>query len=445
MAITYPKIILTLADDSSLTFEDTGVIKAKLIEQCDLISASLPYNKLTASLYDADGGFSVFGTENTFAERKPIEVYEYVDGVEVYIGRYYLDKPTVANEYQVDIEAFDIVGLLDTTPYDGRFYSSLTPFSVVIAAVLGDLDIEYTIDPVLSDMQIKGWIPPGSRREALQQCCFAVGAAVNTSRSSEIYIFESPLPQTNDWQDFDIGVNDKFQTQPISLEALVTGIELTAHNYEQGTESETILDETLDAGVYKIIFEKPYYDITVTGVGYVPTYLVDHDGNNIVNEDGDYIVVDGEFEFGPNYVVLHVEEPGGAVEITGHPWTDTQRVYTFTESGLSTYAHQNIKSVNGATLVSDDNAETVLARLRDYYRQRYTHDFALVPTVGTKYGAAKYGEFKYGWSAQNVNIGQVLSIDTVHDKKLRCAIEKISLDLSGGFLGSYETNGVEQN
>jgi len=443
MALTYPEIVLTLADESTLTFRDTGVISAEIVEESNPISATLPISDLNCKLFDDNGGFSVFGTENTFAARKPIEVYEYINGTKYYIGKYYLNKPTVIDQKQIEIEAVDAIGLLDTTDFDGRFWSSLTDFSVIVDAILGDLSIEYEIESVLQGQQLKGWIPPGNRRDALQQACFAVGAAVKTSRTDEIVIYESPLPETHDWHHYDIGVNDKFRDQPISLKPLVTSIELVAHNYEQSATEETIFDDTLEAGTYKIIFEKPYYDVSISGVGYVPTYLGTTGGDTLVNEDDEKIVAFGEFEFGPNSVTLNVVEPGGAVLIKGYPWNDIKQAYTFTESGLASDINKNVLNITNATLVSNDNANTVLNRIRDYYRQRYLHEFILVPAAGTKYGVAVYGVDVYGWSSEAVNIGQILSVDTVHGEKIRCAIERITLNLTGGFLGKYETTGVE--
>lgn len=444
MPSTYPILKITMPDSSILTFQDEEIISASIIEQLDSIGATLPVCTFEASVLDAEGSFSLFG-DTAFEDKQLIQVYENIDGTDHFMGNYFLDKWESDEEKLLKLEAVNVLGLLDTVPFDGRFWSSLTALSIVLQNILGGTEIEYEIEGDLAGVQLKGWIPPGDgSREALQQVCFAAGAVVITAKNDKLLFKKAPIAYTREHQDLDISLNDKFMQQPLSMNPIITAIELVSHNFVQGETVETVFDDTLEPGTYKIIFDKPLYDVEVNGAGYLPEVLAAEDGTTILTtEDSAYsFFAGGSYDFGPNYVILYVTE-GGDVTITGHLWVDNQQIYRFDESGLPDYTRKNELKISDATLISNNNAQTVLDRMRDYYRQRYGYTMTLVPKVGTKYGTKKYGTFKYGWSTVNVTVGVIAAITTQYGNKVMATIEKVDLDLAGGFLARLETTGVE--
>lgn len=445
MAITYPKIVLTLSDGANLTFDDMAIIEANILEELQPISATLPISTLNVTIFDADGDFSIYNDDETLSERQIIDVYEVVNGFDHVIGRFYLDEWEIPDEKTLKLSGIDLIGILDTTSFDGRFWSSLTRLDVVLESVLGEANVSYELEGSLADTQVKGWIPPGSLREALQQICFAAGAAATTSRRKNLGVIGVALPAVNNWHEFDIGVNDRFVDSKTSLKPLVTGIELVSHNYQKGEEQVTVFEDFLPAGNHKIVFEEPLYDVDVTGVGYIPVLLGTDDGDILVNADGDQLVAYGEFVYGPNSVHLTVDPPGGDVKVTGFKWIDSQQVFRFAETGISEFAKKNVLSISAATLVSNHNASAVLSRLRDYYRQRYVQTMTILPTVGNKYGEHLYGEAKFSWATSALRVGKMVSIATLTaGVSLRAVFEKASIDLTGGFLMNGDAIGVKK-
>jgi hypothetical protein len=472
MTVTIPRIRIKLSDGSFLEFQNTAVIEANIIEEISPISTELPISVLTAKLYDADNNFSVFSEDELLAERLEIDAYETlgpVEGaIEHFVGKFYLDDWKVPQEHILEIRAIDVIGVLDTTPFDGHFWSSLTDIGDMLTDVFSGVNFLYSVSDVISSKQLQGWIPSGTRREALQQICFAAGAAVSTARQEGIEIIESPIPYIDKWHELDIGVNDKFMVQPIEKKPLITDIELISHNYEESGESEVIFQKILPVGTYKIVFEKPYYDIEVVGPAYVPDYLVTENGDYLVTENGDKIVTGGEYVYGPNSVFLNVFLEA-EITVTGYPWINNQRAYSFTEDGISEYVSKNVLKIDQATLVSDDNAQAVLDRVANYYRQRFKHTMKLLPMAKTRYtseiyggnaiygeavygeafygedviqGDAIYGEAVYGWSTPNVKIGQMASIATPQGTYLRAVFEKARVNLTSGFLVEIDAIGV---
>ncbi|MDY6867232.1 MAG: hypothetical protein SVT56_04915, partial [Chloroflexota bacterium] len=115
MASTYPKVVLTLSDSSTLTWEDTEVIQADVVEEMHPISANLPISVLNLKIYDADNNFSIFDDDETLAERQTIMLYENIGGTEHFLGKYYLDDWNVPDEQTLILRAVDIIGVMDTT------------------------------------------------------------------------------------------------------------------------------------------------------------------------------------------------------------------------------------------------------------------------------------------------------------------------------------------
>ncbi|MDY6867231.1 MAG: hypothetical protein SVT56_04910, partial [Chloroflexota bacterium] len=368
-----------------------------------------------------------------------------IGGTEHFLGKYYLDDWNVPDEQTLILRAVDIIGVMDTTDFDGYFWASLTYLEDVLDIVLAGIDADYDLATTLEDVQLKGYIKKGSVREALHQVCFAAGGAVVTARSEDIRIIEAPLPYSDAWHELDIGVNDKFMTQPTKLKPLVTGIVLISHTYERKEDLETVYEDDLEPGTYKIIFDNPVDVTSISGALYNDYVVIGtEDGAAIGTEDGLMIAAYADYAFGPNSITLTVPEPGGTVTIQGYVYRDNQREHTFSED-LASYAKDNVLKVTDATLVGTQNAASVLARMRDYYRGRYIHDMGLVPMTGTLYGVGVYGEGTYGWSTVGVQIGQMVSIASLQGPYMRAVLEKANLDLTGGFLVKTTAVGVKSS
>jgi hypothetical protein len=202
-------------------------------------------------------------------------------------------------------------------------------------------------------------------------------------------------------------------------------VELYSHDYTAGATSETIFEDTLAVGDYKIVFNEPYYDIEATGVGYDPTYITTEDGDYITTEDTSEdveIVIAGTFEYGSNSIYLHVLSEG-EVSITGYPWIDNKQSHIYEESGLDEYVTKNDKLVDNATMVSSAIVEDVLDMISDYYRQRYKQ-------ISTLFSNA-------------YKTGDCIIIGSFYSKQLLTVVERMEYDLTGGFLTKARLVGTE--
>lgn len=418
--ITNPTIILT-AGATTYTFTGADVISASLVEEVNPVSIELPYNVLEIKVYNTDPALSVFSSDCVLAERLPVECYESVDGVSQYLGKFYLDTFKNANNYTLEFRAFDAIGAMSKTDYDGGFWSAPTPLLTILNQVLLPKSILFDIDSSLEATTIQGWIPPGDYRKALQLICFAAGAIASCARSDRVVFSPAVLP----YQLFDSRVKDtqKLKDQPIELLNVVTSIELVSHSYTAGTELQTIFDEYLAAGQHKIVFNQPYFNIVVDGPGFIPVTFAFEDGVEFAFENGDLLEVSGEYIFdSPNSLRLEMQE-AGQVTITGYPWVDSKRSFLFFETGLTEYANKNALIISEATMVNEVNAQVVLDRIRDYYRQRYKQTFTLLPS--------------------SIKLMDVISSNTLYNKTILGFAQKMEMNLVGGYLQVTDIRGIE--
>jgi hypothetical protein len=413
---------MTIGGGTVFEFAGTKVISATLIEEINPISVEVPINTIEFKILNTDSSFSMFsGTYfQLLSERLPVLVYENVDGVNSFLGKFYLENWENVSASEFAFKAVDIMGVMDATDYDGGFWSVPTTLEAVLTAVLNPINVLFTVDATIKDTLISGWIPPSNYRTALQHICFAAGATASTSRSQTLDI--TPVKLLERSYNIEVTDSEKSVNQAIKLLPLVTNIELVSHDYTQGLVIETIFDKYLDAGSHKIIFEKPYYDIVVNGPGYSPSLLITEDGDFFVAEDDDYFEVGGEYVFGPNALYLEMDV-AGTITVTGYPWLDSKRAYVFNETGVSEFTNKNTKLIAEATMVSTANAQTVLDQVRDYYRQRYTQNITLLPST--------------------IQTDDIIYTGTPNQSHILASVQKMNMNLTGGYLAKTDILGVQ--
>lgn len=316
-------------------FSGRDLVSAKALEEIDPISSELRINTLNFTLYSEDAEFSILNPQGIFSrlqQRQPLKVYEYLDGVKKNMGTYYLDEWENEDEYNINMTGIDLVGVIDGTDFAGDTYNNVTA-GVIINEIMQSADAEYELDSSLASKVLSGIIAPCTHREALQQVAFAVGGIVDCSRSNKIKIYPMPTVISSH-----IGKDRKFQGHKLKLKPLVTGVEVTAHNYVDGEDNSQIF------GVYN-------------------TNLAPGDKENI----------------------LKVEE---------------------------------------ATLVSNSNALEVAQRVYNYYQMRHQDEGEIL--------------------LQNEECGQLVTIDSLHDEKIQGIIEKLDINLTGGFIANTTITGGVQ-
>lgn len=446
-----------------VTFAGEDIKQAKVVEEFSPLSITIPIGTLDLVLYSDDVSFSIINPTGDYASlvnRQPMTVYEEIDGVDHYIGQFFLDDWANKTETLKQFKCIDIVGIMDKYEYYGGIWTN-TPAGDIIADIMAKANVEYDIDPDIAATTLSGWIPICSYREALQQVLFALNAyflvprmqvpvigkfanvvtvtsgprighpnyiagATRTRhvmfRPTQTIVFESgnavtrglrsgvfSTGQTRVWQQRwrvsqwegikpVVDVPDSLQgARKLNLRPQVTGIELTAHDLVESDGELELLNASLDAGDYEVRFNQPMHALAFTG----------SIGCSVV-------------ESGPNYAI--VRATGTATHVlVGKVYLDNKTIFTRSMEGI-TSEKENILKITEASMVTATNGADVCDRVFDYYQQRYVQNvkFYSLP----------------------VEIGGIVNMQTLYRNNLYGVIEKMTSNLTGGNTANAEVVGI---
>lgn len=381
-----------------LHFSGHEIVEAHVLEECDPLSSEISINTLNVSLYNKEGRFSILNPEGYFdvlQHKQKFTVWEDVKqdarstgSVSYCMGTFYLSDWSNSGDTLADFSAVDAIGLLDGAPFDGGIYNT-TAAELAEAILTG---YSYTLDESLAAERVQGYIAAGTRREALQQLAFAIGAVVDCSRGELIRIAPAPS-KASGMITYDRKLQDGSK---VTLNPLITAVAVTAHRYLPGETTEELYRDTLDPGIYRVTFNAPAVvdSLTVTGAELT--------------------------ESGVNLCTLTVAK-AGEVCVTGRKYTDSTVVLRRTAANLPPNAQDNELTVTDATLVGPGRAEAVAVRVLEHYAQRYEQNFSMV--------------------AGDEKLADRLIIQSFGGEMVRGVLTKLEFDLTGGFFADAKVIG----
>lgn len=371
----------------AMTFAGDEVVQAHVLEEADLLSDEIRVNTLNLTLYNEAGQFSILNPKGVFSvlqHKQKFTVWEDVradaraaDKVSHNMGTFYLSEWRNESDTLAEFTATDAVGLLDSAPYQGGVYDTTT--GELAADILAGY--EYDLASALAELPVRGWLPAGTRRTALQQLAFAVGVVVDCSRSDKIKLYPAPeRPSAL------ITYRRKFQGSSVKLRPLITGVTVTAHNYVPGPTGEQLFGDDLPAGEHEIAFSEPVLVEECTG--------------------GELLA------WGNNWARVRVTA-AGQVALTGRKYGDATTLYRLTAADVPPNAEPNVLTIENSTLVGPELAGGVAQRVLDYYTRRYEQTFEML--------------------AGDEVLADMLIVESFGGEKVRGALERMEFDLTGGF------------
>jgi len=377
-------------------FEGDNLMKANVLEEVDLLSSEVSINTLDFTIYSANDEFNIINPKGFYSllqQRQKFQVKETLikKNQEKFLGTYYLDKWSNEKDKTMKIEAIDLIGVIDKTDFIGGMYTNIL-FEDLIEEIMTSANLEsdeYEIEQVLTNIELTGYIPICTHREALQQVLFAVGAVADCSRSEKIKIYTVKDLETEN----EIDKGNIFQgTKKIEQNENVTGVEVVVHQFTPDeTKSEKLYEGTLNVGQTRILFNEPVYSMSCTG-------------GTIAESNCNYAIVECTQE--------------SQVLITGYKYKDNLQSHLVEIPNLIPSQKQNTLKIEKAYFVNKNNAETIGERILNYYQKTYktSFDFLIEDEV----------------LADNV------IIEGDFDQQLKGNITKLEIDLTGGFIASTE-------
>ena len=336
----YNKIVITFLKTSRpyrpafLTAIDYGLQRIYGSDEAYNVNCIMEVNEISSEISSNTLDFSVkTKTEYAFDFQKKQSVRLYFD--ELLMGQFYLEDGTQKSIWDYDVKTQDAIGILDGSQFYGGVYTDKLS-SELLHEILDPEGFSFFLDDAFRNSKITGYIPIGTKRAALQQIAFALGAVVNTAYNQIIQIY--PMQTELSFQ-FD---NAKvYRGATVDHSDIVTGVRLYVHSYSPSDEVEELYNDPLD-GTAIVEFSEPHHSLTITG--------------GTISESGhNYAVISGT---GANVVLNGKKYNHSAVAITKEDERITNR--------------KNIAEAKDATLINSANAQAALERLYDYCRSNET-------------------------------------------------------------------------
>lgn len=364
---------------------------ANLLEETNWISDKIPINKLSYKLIDTDDDFNVgniAGLHKVLQKRQRMSAYEVEDGNLIQLGTFFLD--TFKTDKNVtNMSAVDYKGLLDDYRYlNGRVFDGETA-QVVITEIMEAAGIEeYEIADDVKDIKLYGWLKIQTCRKALREVLFACGAVVD-SRRGRLRIYkpgreiETVIERAR-----------KFSTSVYDQE-YISDISVKFAEYTLSSTVSQIAKGTYTAGTYTLELSSPAAELEISG-------------GTILRQSC-------------NYVQFQVSESTEVV-ITGKKYTKEELTVTSSVSEKDAGKVRKTKSFS-CTLVNTARALELAEDVLDYYQLR----------IGIKIKFLNSSEFPGMW-------GEIQNNNRAYGNYL-AGIEKMTTDLTGGFISTAELRG----
>lgn len=201
-----------------------------------------------------------------------------------------------------------------------------------LEAILQDVltPFPFRIDPIFYSKTITGYLPVCTRREALQQIAFAVGAVISTQGDGAISL--QPLEQSVTGK---LENGDIFTGAKLNREQRISEVRLVYHNYTQSRDTDTLFnEEEINGENVLFTFSEPHYNYVA-------------DGGSVVG-------------YGINWAKISASGP---VTLYANKYQHTEYLITKQNPLASAAEKGNVLSVEKATLVNFENAGEILNRL----------------------------------------------------------------------------------
>lgn len=200
-------------------------------QQIDLISKTIPENVLDWRLNSAKT------VDYLFQRKQPVEAY---DG-STFIGAFYIKNSSRKSVRVYDISCTDAVGVLDEEQFPDAAYTEKNALELA-QEICSGFTVE--MEEALQSKAVTGLLSKKTKRQALQQLCFAIGAVADTAGTDGIKIFVPPSSNAEKIPESRVRVGGSLKKSD-----LVTAVKLTEHNYS-----------TSGSGAYTEVDGVKYYD-----------------------------------------------------------------------------------------------------------------------------------------------------------------------------------------
>ena len=235
-------------------------------------------------------------------------------------------------------------------------------------------DFAFRADSAFDGKTLTGYLPVCTRRQALQQIAFAVGAAVATQGDGTIALLLPEETVSGSFTDEEI-----FAGAKLKQELPVAAVALYVHGFTPDDEEKVLLKEAEILGEDVLfVFSEPYHSYQITG-------------GSLVESDANWVKITAD----------------GPVTLTAKKYRHTVSVRRKENPKATAAEKGNVVTVEKATLIHADNADAALQRLYNYHTMR---DLLTQDVVVTGQQAGQMVESLSPWCVPV--IGHIVSMES---------------------------------
>lgn len=301
-------------------FMEDELVQVRLLNEIDPSLCKLSVDTMTVDIRNRK--------QYPLFPQKDQAIHLYRNGVQ--IAAHYITDTTRQTKLNYRLCCQSAIGRLEDT-FLGGFYEQ-QPLLPLLQQVLGDFP--FRVDRTFADETVTGYLPVSTRRQALQQIAFAVGAVVTTCGDGTIQLLPPEKAVSGSFVASSI-----FAGATMKQKAAIGAVELHLHSYTSGDEERTIFKEKEMHGEELFLtFSEPCFSYRLTG-------------GTILDSDVNWIRFVGD-----GVVTLAVKK------------YHCQTVVMTKKNLLASAAEKgNVVVVENATLIHPGNGAAVLERLYRYH------------------------------------------------------------------------------
>ena len=191
------------------------------------------------------------------------ELTEFIPGDPVYyyyenvlINKFYLNDVKRVGRYIYDFSCISAIGILENSMHYGGMYSG-TLLSSILAEILEGLP--YTVDSLVGNIKIYGWLPYATKRDNLQQLTIATALAIKTQTNGSLHVtaLSSDVKSYIEENRVVVGGN-------VGVGTPATAVQVTEHSYQTLDEEIVLFNESFFTREM-ILFSEPVHSLSITG------------------------------------------------------------------------------------------------------------------------------------------------------------------------------------
>lgn len=379
---------------TKITWGNDTIKSGKLVNDTDPISDKIATDKLTFDFVDTTDEFNLGNTQGLhklFQRKQKMLPYEVVNGATIPLGAFFLDSNTTSKNI-CKLSAIDYKGMLANTDFkDGQIYNGDLAGEVIGEIMVAAGIEDYTIDDGTANTPLYGTLKVQTCQKALREVLFACGSIISTAHRTDIEIKKSNKTIVTA-----IGRNRKFSTT-LKTDKYVSDVTVKYKEWMLDEKVSEIAKGTYSVGTHMIQLTNPATNLT-TSAGTIIKQM-------------------------PYYLVLKIDaDPRAAVVISGQKYTSNEIAVASSIEHIKAGEVRNTKTFSG-TLLNFNSAQRVADSILEYYQ--------LQQIIQTKH------------LAENENSGEWVEIENVMvgHANFVAAIESLTTDLTGGFIGTAKCRG----